>query len=177
MKCHEREPKLPGLLPAVVLVNPKYPRNVAEAIRVCSCFGVPQLWVTGDRAAEGLGELSPSGKLRLPREERIKLWADVDVRWCDYPFDHYPNATRTVAVEIHPGAQSLTYFVHPEEAIYVFGPEDGSLAAVQKRHCTDFVFIPTKKDEDGKPACLNLYSAVSIMLGDRHMMEERGMME
>jgi hypothetical protein len=30
-----------------------------------------------------------------------------------------------VAVELRPDAESLVTFEHPEEALYVFGPEDG----------------------------------------------------
>jgi tRNA(Leu) C34 or U34 (ribose-2'-O)-methylase TrmL len=160
-----------GKTPAVILINPRYARNVAEAIRACSCLGIPQLWVTGNRVQD---ELSASGKKRLPREERMKLYKDVEVCYCDYPFDYYKKDARIVAVEIDPAAQPLTWFTHPDNAVYVFGPEDGSLSPVEKRHCTDFVYIPTKPDEDGKPVCLNLYSAVSGILVDRRLAEERG---
>lgn len=186
-----------SLLPAVILIDPKYPRNVSETIRACSCLGVPRVWVTGDRVLEGLGELSPKGKTRLPREERIVLWQDVTVSYCDYPFDAYRHGyghhhegeteiepghemcfrnPRIVAVEIDPSATSLTEWGragHPEDCVYVFGPEDGSVPSAVSGHCTDFVCIPTKEDPDGKPACLNLYSAVSVMLGDRKLMKER----
>lgn len=158
-----------GKLPGVILVNPKYAYNVAGTIRACSAFGIPQLWVTGDRVAD---EITAKGKKRLPREERMKLYSDVEAAYCDYPFDAYEPKPRVVAVEIDPGAQPLTYFTHPEDAVYVFGPEDGSLAPVHKRHCTDFVYIPTKKDADGKPVCVNLSAAVNIILSHRAMQQE-----
>jgi tRNA(Leu) C34 or U34 (ribose-2'-O)-methylase TrmL len=160
-----------GRLPAVILVNPKYAYNVAGTIRACSAFGVPQLWVTGDRVQD---EITAKGKKRLPREERMKLYSDVETCYCDYPFDACRTGGdirpyRVVAVEIDPSAQPLTYFTHPEEAVYVFGPEDGSLSPVHRRHCTDFVYIPTRKDDDGKPVCVNLSAAVNIVLAHRAM--------
>jgi tRNA(Leu) C34 or U34 (ribose-2'-O)-methylase TrmL len=157
-----------GKLPAVILVNPKHDRNVAAAVRACSCFGVSSLLVTGHRLT---GEQSPLGKLRLPRELRMDAYGDVQVTYTDRPFGEF-TGTRVVAVEIDPGAQPLTYFTHPEDAVYVFGPEDGSLAPVHKRHCTDFVYIPTKKDADGKPVCVNLSAAVNIILSHRAMQQE-----
>jgi hypothetical protein len=38
-----------GKLPAVILIDPKYPHNVGAALRSCSCFGLKQLWWTGTR--------------------------------------------------------------------------------------------------------------------------------
>jgi tRNA(Leu) C34 or U34 (ribose-2'-O)-methylase TrmL len=168
------EPVTPeGKTPAVILVNPHNDHNVAGALRACSAFGVNQLWVTGYRLS---GEMSPKGKMRLPRELRMKLYEDVSVCYYDYPFDAYKGSGASlIAVEISPAAQSLTYFTHPRDAVYVFGPEDGSLSSVQNRHCTDFVQIPTKVAPDGKPVCVNLAAAVNIVLADRHMMDERGM--
>lgn len=169
-----------GKTPAVILVNPKYDHNVSGALRACSAFGIPQLWLTGSRVKDQ--ELGPKGKPRLHREERMKLYEDVEVCYCDYPFDYYRTdgdmkPPRIVAVEIDPSATSLDIWGkggHPQDAVYVFGPEDGSLSPVQKRHCTDFVYIPTKRDEWDKPVCLNLYSAVSAILADRMMTELRG---
>jgi tRNA(Leu) C34 or U34 (ribose-2'-O)-methylase TrmL len=159
-----------GKTPAVILVNPRYDQNVGAAVRGCSAFGVHQLWVTGNRMT---GEMSPRGKPRLPRELRMKEYGDVEVYYSDYPFDSYPGK-RIVAVEIDPSAESLTWFRHPEEAVYVFGPEDGSLSRVHKRFCTDFVYIPTRKDADGKNLCINLAASVNIILNDRSMQLERG---
>src|SRR5262249_13266497 len=43
-----RKPTL-GQPPAVALIDPKYPHNVGAALRACSCWGLAQLWWTGDR--------------------------------------------------------------------------------------------------------------------------------
>jgi len=150
-----------GRLPAVILTNPKHGHNVAGALRACSSFGVRQLWVTGQRVTEEL-----AARRRLPREERMKAYADTELCWCDYPFEAFASGTRIVAVEVMPSATPLTWFEHPQDAVYVFGPEDGGLGQVSKRHCTDFVVIPSLH-------CLNLACAVNVVLADRVMKAER----
>ena len=70
--------------------------------------------------------------------------------------------TPIIAVEVDPKACPLPYFEHPENAVYVFGPEDGSLEAVHKRHCHQFIIIPTRH-------CTNLSAAIYIVLYDRYM--------
>jgi tRNA(Leu) C34 or U34 (ribose-2'-O)-methylase TrmL len=144
--------KLYGIPPAVALINPKNARNLGAALRACSCFDIHQLWYTGNRIAM-------NGKHRLPREERMKGYADVEVRQYDYVFDQFANVT-PVAIELRPGSESLADFEHPENALYVFGPEDGSLERVTLQHCHKFVTIPTRH-------CTNLAAAVYLTLYDR----------
>lgn len=147
-----------GRTPAVVLIDPKYGHNVAGALRSCSAFGARQLWVTGERA---VSEWEARG--RLPREERMKAYGDVEVVLCGRPLGAYEHTnTRIVAVEVQENAVPLTWFEHPDRAVYVFGPEDGSLGRVHKRLCTDFVIIPSDH-------CLNLATAVTLVLGHRRM--------
>src|SRR5262249_35205478 len=55
-----------GRPPAVVLINPKYPHNVGAAVRAASCYGIEQVWFTGDRV-----QLVGERRFRLPREERM----------------------------------------------------------------------------------------------------------
>src|SRR5689334_16808251 len=81
-----------GIAPAVILTNPKHARNVGAALRACSCFGIHQLWFTGNR-------ISLAGKHRLPREERMKGYADVELRQYDYPFDQFAPGVTPVAIE------------------------------------------------------------------------------
>lgn len=143
-----------GTIPSIILINPKFPHNVGAAVRAASCFGIQQVWYTGDRVAM---ELEKSK--RLPREERMKGYKDVELRQFDYPFDAFEGAT-PVAVELRPNSELLPQFVHPENAIYVFGPEDGSIPQVHLRHCHRFVVIPTHH-------CVNLSAAVYMVLYDR----------
>jgi len=146
-----------GQAPAVILINPKFAHNVGAALRACSCFGIPQLIYTGDRID---GDLAM--RKRLPREERMKGYKDVEFAGCDYPFERLPDDAVPVAVELRDGSTPLTYFEHPEKAVYVFGPEDGSLRHVQVRECHQFIVIPSAH-------CLNLAAAVNVVLYDRRM--------
>lgn len=146
-----------GITPAVILVNPKYAHNVGGALRACSSFGMRQLWYTGDRIE---GDLALKG--RLPREERMKGYKDVDLCACDYPFERFKPGTRFVAVEVRDNSENLIMFAHPQNAVYVFGPEDGGLSRVQLQFCSSFVVIPTAH-------CLNLAAAVNIVLYDRQL--------
>ena len=142
-----------GVCPAIILTNPKFSANVGAAVRAASCFGVKQVWWTGDRVKmPGKGE-------RLPREERMKGYKDVELRQFDRPFEHFPSPCVPIAIELLPGSECLTDFVHPENAVYVFGPEDGNIGN-SRRHCHRFVKIPSKH-------CTNLAAAVYIVLYDR----------
>lgn len=143
-----------GKYPAILLTNPKYSANVGAALRAASCFGAKQVWWTGNRVRLDDGQ-------RLPREERLKGYRDVEIRQFDYPFEHYQGAT-PVAIELLPNSECLFDFVHPENAVYVFGPEDGSIDQVSRRFCHRFVSIPTKH-------CTNLAAAVYLVLYDRVM--------
>jgi len=138
--------------PAVVLINPKSPHNVGKALRAASIFGAQSLVWTGTRV-----DLSQYD--RLPREERMKGYASVEFCVNDRPFDLFPDAT-PVCVELLESAECLTTFSHPTNPVYVFGPEDGSVPAVIRRHCHKFVYIPAYH-------CLNLSAAVDVVLYDR----------
>jgi tRNA(Leu) C34 or U34 (ribose-2'-O)-methylase TrmL len=151
-----------GKPPAIALVNPKFPHNVGAALRAASCFGMRQVWFTGKRVS-----LEPSKGYRLPREERMKGYRDVELLQCDYFFERFkPGAVVPVAVEVRENSESLVLFEHPENALYVFGPEDGGLSKVHLRHCHRFVVIPTAH-------CLNLAAAVNVILYDRRAKRQR----
>jgi tRNA(Leu) C34 or U34 (ribose-2'-O)-methylase TrmL len=147
-----------GRPPAVALIDPKYPHNVGAALRACSCWGVGQLWWTGRRVT-----LDARRGQRLPREERMKGYRSVQTARDDRVFDRFEAGSATpVAVEIRPAAESLATFEHPEDALYVFGPEDGGLPKSVRLLCHRFVVIPTHH-------CLNLAAAVNVVLYDRRL--------
>lgn len=148
---------------SVVLVNPKFPHNVGAALRACAAFGAGQLWVTGDRAQ---WENTGKGR-RLPREERMREYKDkVELIRDSRPFDGERfTDTVPVAVEVDPSAEPLATFVHPGNAVYVFGPEDGSIPKVYRRFCHRFVIIPSDH-------CLNLAAAVSCVLMHRRLQRQ-----
>jgi tRNA(Leu) C34 or U34 (ribose-2'-O)-methylase TrmL len=151
---HEHDPPA-GVTPAVALIQPKYPHNVGAAVRAASCFGIRQVGFTGDRVS-----LSAGKRQRLPREERMRGYQQVQLRQYDRIFDVFDRQTVPVAVELRTGAELLPTFEHPEHALYVFGPEDGSLRSAELSRCHRFVVIPTRH-------CVNLASAVYLVLYDR----------
>ncbi len=143
-----------GVTPSIALINPKFARNVGAVVRIASCYDIKQVWFSGDRL-----QIDPTGKDRLPREERMKGYAGVELYQCDQIFEQFENAV-PVAVELKPGSEQLQTFVHPANALYVFGPEDGSLERSDLIHCHYRVVIPTR-------FCLNLATAVSTIIWDR----------
>jgi tRNA(Leu) C34 or U34 (ribose-2'-O)-methylase TrmL len=117
------------------------------------------------RGAAGMVQRRPGAarwakRQRLPREERLRGYKEVEVRHADQFFDAFKDAV-PVAVELRRNAKSLIDFVHPEHALYVFGPEDGSLGRATLAQCHRFLVIPTRH-------CANLSAAVYTVLYDRH---------
>ena len=142
----------------ILLSNPKYPRNVGAVLRACAAYGVNDLRYSGQRMNRELAKLS-----RIPREERMKGYRNVNWAHSEKPFDEFGALGYTpIAIEVRENAEMLQTFDHPENALYVFGPEDGGLTNVQLRHCHRFVAIPTLN-------CLNLAMAVGTVLYDRHV--------
>jgi tRNA(Leu) C34 or U34 (ribose-2'-O)-methylase TrmL len=155
-----------GRAPAVALIDPKFPHNVGAALRACACWGLGQLWWTGSRVTVNVAR----GE-RLPREERMKGFRHVAMIHDDHVFDRFERGTFTpVAVELRPQSESLMDFEHPEDAVYVFGPEDGSLPKPVRLFCHRFVVIPTHH-------CLNLAAAVNVVLYDRRFKRQRDGLE
>ena len=155
-----------GIPPAVVLCNPKYDYNVGGVVRAASCFGIHQVWFTGQRVSIA----QPDGKkYRLPREERMKDYQHVSLVSHDLPFRRFRRCT-PVAVELRSSSESLHDFEHPDDAVYVFGPEDGSIPKGLLHVCHRFVVIPSRH-------CVNLSQAVNIVLYDRTLKRERTTMK
>lgn len=143
--------------PAIIMHNPKYPHNVGAAVRACSCFNSSLIVFTGDRVS-----LEPNGKkgYRLPREERMKGYKHVQLLNDNYPFNRFSKDVTPVAVEVRDNSEMLPHFIHPENPVYVFGPEDGSIPQIYLKHCQRFLVIPS-------PFCLNLAAAIYVVLYDR----------
>lgn len=135
---------------SIGLVNPKTPANVGSAMRACGVYGAAQCLFTGKRFSKSKQFITDPQKyykhIPLINVENLR---DV------IPFDCVP-----VAIELVEDAESLTTYVHPERAFYIFGPEDGTLGKDILGFCRDVVSIPTK-------GCMNLAATVNVVLYDR----------
>lgn len=146
----------------VCLTNPKYPHNVGAAIRACSCWDVKKLVWSGKRVPhpDEWWDSELSG-FRIPREERMKGYKEVELVRSDRFKDIITEGKYTpVAVEVMEESENLFDFQHPENPMYIFGPEDGGLTSSILQHCHRFVRIPTKH-------CLNLSCAINVVLAHR----------
>lgn len=154
---------------AVVLLNPKTPANVGGVLRACSIFGVEELRWTGERVQDGRLPAAPEiakNKWRLPREERMKAYKHVNWGIEQDAVDNYIDQGLTpVCVEVDPTAELLPHFAHPDNAVYIFGPEDGGVGKGVRHICHRFVTIPSV-------SCLNLAAAVNVTLYDRLVKSE-----
>lgn len=74
--------------------------------------------------------------------------------------DELPGHVSLVCVELVEGATPLPQFQHPAHALYIFGPEDGSLSQALVDRADAVVYIPTV-------GCMNLAATVNVVLYDR----------
>lgn len=130
--------------------------NLANIRRSLSCYGGGAICTTGNRINAAL-QVD-----RVPRPLRDNRYDNVQIEHYDImPIDETVIHLGFIPVAIEVGgSQSLPYFEHPENAFYIFGPEDGSIPPQILRKCHHVVAIPTSQ-------CLNLAVAVSTVLYDR----------
>jgi tRNA(Leu) C34 or U34 (ribose-2'-O)-methylase TrmL len=140
-----------GIAPAIICENPRFPHNIAMVTRLASCYGINQVWFTGSRI-----EVGANRKMRLPTKERM----NVDIINNDNPLDQFSSNIIPVAVEFRDHSELLQDFVHPKNAVYIFGPEDGAISNRLLSKCHRFVVIPVRH-------CLNLSTSIATVLWDR----------
>ncbi|MDQ3812322.1 MAG: TrmH family RNA methyltransferase [Armatimonadota bacterium] len=138
----------------IVLLRPKFEQNVAQVVRAAACFGVESIELYQPRYQPASGRKGD----RRPRPLRMKDYRTVRIATAAaVPF---PTGYTPVAVEFLDNAEVLWTFEHPDRAVYIFGPEDGSIERETLAQCHRVVRIPSR-------FCLNLASTVHIVLYDR----------
>lgn len=132
------------------LDGPKDAANIGGALRAAHCYGVAQVNIARCRAKRGIKHATntPAAHRHTP----VFTVGDV--------LSYLPWATEVVAVDLVHDAIPLPEFRHPERAIYVFGPEDGTLGARILDRAQHRVMIPTRD-------CMNLAACVNVLLYDR----------
>ncbi|TPV61080.1 RNA methyltransferase [Aestuariibacter sp. GS-14] len=135
---------------SIGLQNPKSAVNVATILRAAGCFGVSSVFYTGER-------FSYARQFSADTKAFHKIIPTVAVATLQ---DAKPRGATVVGVELVEGATPLPAFVHPDNAFYIFGPEDGSLSEAHLAMCDEVVYIPTTSS-------LNLAVTANIVLYDR----------
>lgn len=141
-----REATPPRGFAAIGLVGPKIEHNVGGAMRAAACYGASLIVIEAPRFEHRSSNTTQTQK-HVPT---------IVGPICD----HRPYDCPMVAIEIVPDARPLTTFCHPERALYVFGPEDGSIPPRILTRAQHIVSIPTRY-------CMNLAATVNVVLYDR----------
>lgn len=133
----------------IALHRPKDAQNVGGVLRAAHCYGAAQVSISGARN-NWLQHATntPSAHKHMP------------VVLTDDPLAQVPFGTQIVAVDLLPGAVPMPSFTHPERALYLFGPEDGTLGGDLVRRAHHVVMVPTR-------GCMNLAACVNVVLYDR----------
>ncbi len=132
------------------LTNPKSPTNVGTVMRAAGCYQVDSVVYTGRRydiaAKFNTDTQDVSQKIPLTKVESL--------------LDDIPKEMQVVCVELVEGAIPLPEYQHPERAIYIFGPEDGTIDQKTIDRADAVVYVPTI-------GCMNLGATVNVLLYDR----------
>ncbi|WP_111978601.1 RNA methyltransferase [Algibacillus agarilyticus] len=134
----------------VGLLNPKSPENVGSIMRAAGCYQVNSVFYTGRRYDKAREFKTDTQKVY----QRIPLIGVPDLKQV------IPLGATPVAIEFVEGAKPLIDYKHPDNAFYVFGPEDGSVSQEVLDWCQDVVYVPTV-------GCMNLAATVNVLLYDR----------
>lgn len=132
------------------LINPKSPQNVGSVLRAAGCYGAEAIYYTGKRYARAKAHSTDTKNRGL----------SIAVEYCDDPISKLSNNMQAIAVELVEGAIPLPNFSHPDKALYLFGPEDGTIPQSILDQCDQVVYVPTQ-------GCMNLAATVNVLLYDR----------
>ncbi len=132
------------------LYNPKSPTNVGAVLRAAGCYDAAQVRYNCTRYSRAVKFQTDTQN----SQERIQLVEMEDLT------ANVADDVEIVCVELVVGATALPHFTHPENAIYVFGPEDGSLPQEMVDKAHHVVYVPTH-------GCMNLAATVNVVLYDR----------
>lgn len=136
-------------LSCIGLFNPKIASNVGAVLRAAYCYEADMVAIEGARNGSLKHGANTTGTQKhIPTFTHGKL------------LDHRPHDTQVVVIDLIPSAISLVDFIHPKRAMYIFGPEDGTLGKQHTENAQHVVYIPTV-------TCMNLAATVNVVLYDR----------
>lgn len=134
----------------IAAYHPKTETNVGTLWRSANIFGASFIALIGRRFDKQASDTMATHR-HVPLYEFPSF---EDFR------DHTPHGCRIVAVELCDGARNIVDYGHPEQAVYLLGPEDGSIPQRVLERCHSRIIIPGSH-------CLNLAVAGSVVLYDR----------
>ncbi|MCJ8168473.1 RNA methyltransferase [Atopomonas sediminilitoris] len=136
------------------LVNPKTPVNVGSVMRASGCYRVDSVFYTGQRYALAA---KASGQYNIDTQKAAK---SIPLQGVESLLDAVPPGAKIVCVDLVVGATPLPVFEHPDDAFYIFGPEDGDIPQALIDVADAVVYVPTV-------GCMNLAASVNVLLYDR----------
>jgi len=134
----------------IALHNPKTPSNVGAVMRAAGCYQADAVRYSGERLDRAMKFQTDTNNVKNK----------VPLTHVDELLDKVPNDVKVVCIELVEGATTLSEFEHPQQAMYVFGPEDGSIPQYMIDQADAAVYIPTI-------GCMNLAATVNVVLYDR----------
>lgn len=145
----------------IALTNPKSPTNVGAVMRAAGCYQADQVLYTGRRYEQAAKYNKDTLKTDTKNAQgKIPLLAVDDFIGIKGSLENIPSTTKIICVDLVEGATPLPHFIHPQDAVYIFGPEDGTIKQQVIDYADDVVYIPTV-------GCMNLAASVNVLLYDR----------
>ncbi|MDM7862059.1 RNA methyltransferase [Alteromonas sp. ASW11-36] len=135
---------------SIGLCNPKSATNVASILRACGCYGASSVFYTGQRF----------GYAKQYNPDTQNMRAVIPTVGVDDLLAYKPKGASIVTIELVDGAIPLPEFTHPDNAFYIFGPEDGSVEQEVIDASDHVVYIPTFNS-------MNLAATANVVLYDR----------
>jgi len=140
------------------VVNAKSSINYGTLFRSAYAFGVDLLFLIGRRFQK-----QSSDTVRAERHIPLFEYPTVE----DF-LAHRPYDCLLMGVEICKKSKNIRIVSHPERALYILGPEDGSLPEKIVEKCHVVIEIPSRH-------CFNVAVAGSIVLYDRWLKFSRSL--
>ena len=123
-------------------------------MRAAGNYRVDNVFYTGKRYPRAL--MRNPGIVDMSR----KVGQSIPLSETDSLFDVKLPQMKLVCVELAVDAVALPVYQHPQDAFYVFGPEDGTLSQDVIDQADEVVYVPTV-------GCMNLSATVNVLLYDR----------
>jgi len=134
----------------IALINPKSPANVGSIMRAAGCFQAEAVFYTGQRYTRAAKFNTDTKNIN----RHIPLTAVEDVLAAK------AAKMKVVCIDLIENAIPLPNYQHPENALYILGPEDGSIDQSIIDQADDVVYVPTV-------GCMNLAATANVLLYDR----------